>query len=181
MLPTRWPGRGNGLNVRIWPCAAVFDTNVVVSALVFGGRLRWLRQAWVSGAVMPIVCRETTTSPCPDLPEIPAGRGGAGGSAGRISSVCRDRATAKPTAGTADFLPRPSRYRFLASGYRRRRRFADQRRYRLGGVGGGLQSGLAWVAAKTRPSSAPGHSFRMTSRSAHTFKHRTVDIEPRRL
>jgi putative PIN family toxin of toxin-antitoxin system len=40
---------------------AVFDTNVVVSALVFGGRLRWLRQAWVSGAVMPIVCRETTT------------------------------------------------------------------------------------------------------------------------
>jgi len=40
---------------------AVFDTNVVVSALVFGGRLRWLRQAWISGAVIPIVCRETTT------------------------------------------------------------------------------------------------------------------------
>ncbi len=39
---------------------AVFDTNVVVSALVFGGRLRWLRRAWASGAVTPIVCRETT-------------------------------------------------------------------------------------------------------------------------
>jgi uncharacterized protein len=39
---------------------AVFDTNVVVSALVFGGRLRWLRQAWVNGVVIPIVCRETT-------------------------------------------------------------------------------------------------------------------------
>lgn len=38
----------------------VCDTNVVVSALVFGGRLRWLRQAWASGAVVPIVCRETT-------------------------------------------------------------------------------------------------------------------------
>ncbi len=38
---------------------AVFDTNVVVSALVFGGRLGWLRQAWGNGAGIPIVCRET--------------------------------------------------------------------------------------------------------------------------
>lgn len=38
---------------------AVLDTNVVVSALVFGARLRWLRDAWAAGRVMPIVCRET--------------------------------------------------------------------------------------------------------------------------
>lgn len=40
---------------------AVFDTNVVVSTLVFGRRLLWLRQAWASGAVTPVVCRETVT------------------------------------------------------------------------------------------------------------------------
>ncbi len=39
---------------------AVFDTNVVVSALVFGRRLAWLRQAWARGMVIPAVCRETT-------------------------------------------------------------------------------------------------------------------------
>lgn len=38
---------------------AVFDTNVVLSALLFGGRLAWLRRAWATGAVTPIVCRET--------------------------------------------------------------------------------------------------------------------------
>lgn len=38
---------------------AVFDTNVVISALVFGRRLAWLRRAWASGAVVPVVCRET--------------------------------------------------------------------------------------------------------------------------
>ena len=38
---------------------AVFDTNVVISALVFRRRLTWLRQAWASGTVIPIVCRET--------------------------------------------------------------------------------------------------------------------------
>jgi uncharacterized protein len=38
---------------------AVFDTNVIVSALIFGRRLRWLRKAWASGTVVPIVCRET--------------------------------------------------------------------------------------------------------------------------
>jgi putative PIN family toxin of toxin-antitoxin system len=38
----------------------VLDTNVVVSALVFrGGRLAWLRQAWVGGQVVPIVSRDT--------------------------------------------------------------------------------------------------------------------------
>lgn len=39
----------------------VFDTNVVVSALLFGHRLGWLRQAWASGKVVPVVCRETVT------------------------------------------------------------------------------------------------------------------------
>ncbi len=38
----------------------VFDTNLVVSALVFGRRLAWLRTAWANGALVPIVCRETT-------------------------------------------------------------------------------------------------------------------------
>ena len=40
---------------------AVFDSNVVLSALVFGRRLFWLRRAWASGAVTPIACRETVT------------------------------------------------------------------------------------------------------------------------
>jgi putative PIN family toxin of toxin-antitoxin system len=40
---------------------AVFDTNVVISALVFGRRLFWLRRAWASGTVCPVVCRETAT------------------------------------------------------------------------------------------------------------------------
>lgn len=38
---------------------AVFDTNVVVSTLVFGRRLLWLRRAWTNRAVTPVVCRET--------------------------------------------------------------------------------------------------------------------------
>lgn len=38
---------------------AVFDTNVVTSALVFSRRLSWLRRAWASGAVIPVVWRET--------------------------------------------------------------------------------------------------------------------------
>lgn len=37
----------------------MFDTNVVVSTLFFGGRLAWLRRAWAVGAARPIVCRET--------------------------------------------------------------------------------------------------------------------------
>ncbi len=38
---------------------AVFDTNVVVSALVFGRRLAWLRNAWASGLLVPIICKQT--------------------------------------------------------------------------------------------------------------------------
>ena len=38
---------------------AVFDTNVVISAPVFRRRFAWLRQAWASGTVIPVVCRET--------------------------------------------------------------------------------------------------------------------------
>jgi putative PIN family toxin of toxin-antitoxin system len=37
----------------------VFDTNVVVSALVFGARLAWLRAAWRDGRAQPVVCRAT--------------------------------------------------------------------------------------------------------------------------
>jgi uncharacterized protein len=40
---------------------AVFDTNVVISALVFGQRLRWLREVWAKGTVTPVVCRETVS------------------------------------------------------------------------------------------------------------------------
>lgn len=29
--------------------------------MVFGGRLRWLRTAWATQAVTPVVCRETVT------------------------------------------------------------------------------------------------------------------------
>lgn len=39
---------------------AVFDTNIVISALVFGGRLAWLRRAWANRRTVPIVCAETT-------------------------------------------------------------------------------------------------------------------------
>ncbi len=39
---------------------AVFDTNVVVSALIFGRRLAWLRNGWATGTLIPVVCRETT-------------------------------------------------------------------------------------------------------------------------
>lgn len=38
----------------------VFDTNIVLSALVFGRRLAWLRGAWARGIAIPVVCRETT-------------------------------------------------------------------------------------------------------------------------
>jgi uncharacterized protein len=40
---------------------AVFDTNVVVSALIFGRRLAWLRHTWASGKLTHVVCRETTS------------------------------------------------------------------------------------------------------------------------
>jgi putative PIN family toxin of toxin-antitoxin system len=38
---------------------AVFDTNIVVSALIFGGRLTWLHGAWGGGDVVPVICRQT--------------------------------------------------------------------------------------------------------------------------
>jgi len=54
------PGHGKSAEPRPGhPLRVVFDTNVVVSALVFGGRLSWLRAAWRGGVVTPLVCRET--------------------------------------------------------------------------------------------------------------------------
>ena len=42
------------------PLRVVCDTNVAVSALVFrAGRLGWLREAWSSRAVVPLVSRDT--------------------------------------------------------------------------------------------------------------------------
>lgn len=38
---------------------AVFDTNIVISALVFGRRLAWLRNAWASRILIPVVCKQT--------------------------------------------------------------------------------------------------------------------------
>ncbi len=38
---------------------AVFDTNIVISALVFGRRLAWLRNAWASRILVPVVCKPT--------------------------------------------------------------------------------------------------------------------------
>jgi len=59
MWQRRWPrpvARSRlGTNV----LRLVFDTNVVVSALVFSRRLAWLRLAWVSGVAVPVICRET--------------------------------------------------------------------------------------------------------------------------
>ena len=46
MTPTRW----------------VLDTNVLLSALLFpSGRVTWLRDAWRSGVIAPLISRETTT------------------------------------------------------------------------------------------------------------------------
>jgi uncharacterized protein len=40
---------------------AVFDTNVVLSALMFpSGRLAWLRRHWRDGSIMPIVSQATS-------------------------------------------------------------------------------------------------------------------------
>lgn len=40
----------------------VLDTNVVLSALLFpSGRLTWLRDAWRSGAIVPLASGKTTT------------------------------------------------------------------------------------------------------------------------
>lgn len=37
----------------------VFDTNTVVSALLFRGQLSWLVEHWRGRQVMPLACRET--------------------------------------------------------------------------------------------------------------------------
>lgn len=50
------------MGARVKPPRVVFDTNVVLSALLFeSGRLAWLRAAWQSGAVLPLTSRETVT------------------------------------------------------------------------------------------------------------------------
>ncbi|MGQ0653130.1 MAG: putative toxin-antitoxin system toxin component, PIN family [Betaproteobacteria bacterium] len=42
------------------PLRVVHDTNVAVSALLFrAGRLTWLRDAWSTGRVVPLVCPAT--------------------------------------------------------------------------------------------------------------------------
>ncbi len=42
------------------PLRVVLDTNIVLSALVFGaGRLAWARQAWQRRRFVPLVCRDT--------------------------------------------------------------------------------------------------------------------------
>jgi len=44
------------------PPRVVLDTNCVVSALLFSrGRLAWLRRAWQSGRIVPLVSRGTAT------------------------------------------------------------------------------------------------------------------------
>jgi len=42
---------------RVW--RVVLDTNVLVSALIFRGRLAWLREAWHGGQVRPLLCHVT--------------------------------------------------------------------------------------------------------------------------
>ncbi len=37
----------------------VHDTNVVLSALLFGGKARQLRSHWRQGTVVPVVCKDT--------------------------------------------------------------------------------------------------------------------------
>jgi len=37
----------------------VLDTNVLVSALLFRGRLSWLREAWHRQQIRPLLCRPT--------------------------------------------------------------------------------------------------------------------------
>jgi putative PIN family toxin of toxin-antitoxin system len=40
----------------------VLDTNIVLSALLFGaGRLAWVRRAWLSQQIVPLVCRDTVS------------------------------------------------------------------------------------------------------------------------
>lgn len=51
-----------GQKTRLKPCRVVLDTNVVVSALLFGhGRMAWLRLAWQGGGLLPLASRKTVT------------------------------------------------------------------------------------------------------------------------
>ncbi|MCY4108612.1 MAG: putative toxin-antitoxin system toxin component, PIN family [Chloroflexi bacterium] len=44
------------------PLRLVLDTNVLLSALLFpDGGLSWLRETWQSGAILPLVSRDTTS------------------------------------------------------------------------------------------------------------------------
>lgn len=46
---------------KVAPFRVVLDTNVLVSALLFGGRVGRLRDLWKSGGIVPLVSRETFT------------------------------------------------------------------------------------------------------------------------
>jgi uncharacterized protein len=51
-----------GSQARVTTIRVVLDTNVVLSALLFAhGRLRWLREAWQQGQIVPLVNRTTIT------------------------------------------------------------------------------------------------------------------------
>ena len=46
---------------KLTPIRVVLDTNVLVSALLFGGRTVMLRDLWKSGRIIPLVTKETFT------------------------------------------------------------------------------------------------------------------------
>ena len=49
-----------GQESRLKPPRVVLDTNIVLSALLFGrGRLAWLREAWQAGHFVPLVGHDT--------------------------------------------------------------------------------------------------------------------------
>lgn len=49
-----------GAQAGVVPVRVVLDTNVVLSALLFtNGRLRWLREVWQQGQIVPVVDRTT--------------------------------------------------------------------------------------------------------------------------
>lgn len=43
------------------PPRIVLDTNVLVSAVLFGGEVAWLREAWQLGAALPLASRATVS------------------------------------------------------------------------------------------------------------------------
>lgn len=44
---------------KVKPLRVVLDTNVFVSALIFGGRVGMLRELWKTGRMVPLVSKET--------------------------------------------------------------------------------------------------------------------------